>query len=403
MKEYYHILAISQKGNNWLSDIQLQVDRQLQALNIEESQIIYYNESTATQFNTSDGPKLCLALDLLDEQTSLKQRKMLRKVLSQNIPILPVYDCSNTDLVPTYLNLPSEIQHINAFKWQTPESNEHIASETLELLKLTAHDRKIFISYCREDGSGYADQLFTALSKHGFQVFKDDYSIGYGVDFQEKLFNKLDDCAFLLLIETKKSVSSSWVQKELNYALKNHYGIAVIRFPYELNVQTDTTGKAENVVRIKAEQSEILQVKEDGAHINIFTDAKLEELTRFVKKAHAIGLDLRKKYIFNSILEKCDDVDQNYKLQRSWDLILTEFELDQPVYVGVSFRPPSPLELFHLEKSMDEHKIAFGILVHDSTSMMEEQLDLNYWSMRGNKVDLVSLEEMIHQIGRYKP
>lgn len=69
-------------------------------------------------------------------------------------------------------------------------------------------DSKIFISYRREDSSGYAGRLHDALSSRfgPDRVFMDVDSIEYGVDFVEVVENAVGSCAVLIAIIGKRWV-----------------------------------------------------------------------------------------------------------------------------------------------------------------------------------------------------
>ncbi|HEY0324208.1 MAG TPA: toll/interleukin-1 receptor domain-containing protein [Pyrinomonadaceae bacterium] len=66
----------------------------------------------------------------------------------------------------------------------------------------------IFISYRREDTSGYAGRLHDALSLHfgSDRVFMDVDSIGYGVDFVEVVENAVSSCEILIAV-----IGKHWV------------------------------------------------------------------------------------------------------------------------------------------------------------------------------------------------
>lgn len=69
-------------------------------------------------------------------------------------------------------------------------------------------DSRIFISYRREDSSGYAGRLHDALSNYfgSGKVFMDVEGIGYGADFVEVLENELSSCAILIAVIGKRWV-----------------------------------------------------------------------------------------------------------------------------------------------------------------------------------------------------
>jgi hypothetical protein len=70
------------------------------------------------------------------------------------------------------------------------------------------HSSKIFISYRREDTSGYAGRLHDALSLHfgADRVFMDVDSIDYGMDFVEVVEKAVSSCEILIAVIGKRWV-----------------------------------------------------------------------------------------------------------------------------------------------------------------------------------------------------
>ena len=78
---------------------------------------------------------------------------------------------------------------------------------------------RVFISYRRDSGQTLAQLLYKQMNRHGYQMILDTESLPSGslpVALKEKINSSRD---FLLLL-TKNSLQSYWVQKEIEYALE---------------------------------------------------------------------------------------------------------------------------------------------------------------------------------------
>ncbi len=401
MKQNYFIYIIHSGRARWLKLLREAIFERQSVLEIPDSSILLKDSPEEIEVDTDIGAKICIVLLEDREKVESGQVAFLRKCIEKNIVIIPVFDFDKKEGDQFENQIPENILSINAFPWTNDDSSRELASEIFESLSLTERERKVFISYKRSDGAGYANQLFDGLNRAGFRVFKDDFSVPLGVNFQKSLMEQLDEIAYLLLIETEESGESKWIQTEINYALEKHLGVAVIRFvDSEGKPLSSTASAASGQTFLHVTTNDIQQIKEGAdANYSAFRKNRLDSILQFVRNSHAERLVARNHYLLDSIVDKCKDVGKKYSLERNWRLILNSFELEKPVYIGICYRTPRPVDMYRLEKSMEEHRIEYGILVHDASNMPEESKMLNYWSMRGNKVELMTLEEILFQIG----
>jgi hypothetical protein len=120
---------------------------------------------------------------------------------------------------------------VNAFRWD--RSAREIIPAVIARAGLAPADNRIFISYLRRETSAIADQLFVALTKRGFDVFLDRFSVQAGVRFQDHLMQELDDKAVVVVLHSKGVASrkSSWVEKELARVKRFGHGVVVLSLP----------------------------------------------------------------------------------------------------------------------------------------------------------------------------
>lgn len=77
-----------------------------------------------------------------------------------------------TSLKRVSREIPQNLRHINAIEAAAPDGNfDRIVSLVLEGFRLLRRERRLFISYKRDDSQAAANQLYDALDARGFDVF----------------------------------------------------------------------------------------------------------------------------------------------------------------------------------------------------------------------------------------
>jgi hypothetical protein len=125
--------------------------------------------------------------------------------------------------------LPESLQDLNVFEW-TANPAEMVPA-VLGAANLIPNDFRVFISYRREDGDQYADDLFAELSSRGFDVFLDRVNIRAGASFPERIREEIAHKSVLLVLETPRVDQSVWVAREVAIAAANRLAILAIHFP----------------------------------------------------------------------------------------------------------------------------------------------------------------------------
>ena len=157
--------------------------------------------------------------DNLDAKTSqiLENQK-----LDGNV-ILPIFLESFTDEIPETLS------NQNGLIFQ--ENLSKICNLILEGFELLRNERKIFISYKRNESSNIAIQLYETLEQNNFDVFLDTHSVDKGAAFQEELWHRMTDCDVILMLNTNGFLKSEWCSQELDKAHLKRIGIVHLLWP----------------------------------------------------------------------------------------------------------------------------------------------------------------------------
>jgi hypothetical protein len=101
------------------------------------------------------------------------------------------------------VELPPLLSEINAlpFSSEAP-AEERLSTAVLEAFRLLRRERRLFISYKRDDSQTLANKLYDALDSRGFDVFIDTRSVPPAANFQDELWHRLADSDVVVLIDT---------------------------------------------------------------------------------------------------------------------------------------------------------------------------------------------------------
>lgn len=146
----------------------------------------------------------------------------LQKLLDRNIPILPVV----SDLAKVSEEIPSILRTLNCLSYQAGGVSR-VTTALLECVGLLPRQRRVFLSYRRDESRQAALQLFDELSARLFDVFLDTHGVAPSVDFQAMLWHRLCDADVLLMLDTPNYFASRWTSAEFGRALAKD--IAILR------------------------------------------------------------------------------------------------------------------------------------------------------------------------------
>lgn len=153
----------------------------------------------------------------------------------------------------------------------------------------------MFISYSRRD-SEYAVRVCNALESRGISYFLDKEGIHGGQsDFTKVITNEVMDCKVFLLIGSKHSFASDWVEREIHYCVTHKHDYKTSIFPLLID---DTPIPS----HIEFELSKInWRFLSDGYSIENDLSAEVEELIKhpgigLSKKEHKARKDKKVSY-----------------------------------------------------------------------------------------------------------
>ncbi len=161
----------------------------------------------------------------------------LDAVLRSRTPVLPV--ASSADLFAE--EIPKQLQKLSCLFYDS-HGTPRISIALLECLELLPRQRRVFVSYRRDEARAAALQLFNALSSRLFDTFLDTHGIPPADDFQATVWHRLCDSDVLIMVDTPSYFDSRWTSAEYGRALAK--GISVLRIGWPGVVPSPRTSTA---------------------------------------------------------------------------------------------------------------------------------------------------------------
>ena len=147
-------------------------------------------------------------------------------LIDGRVPVVPVV--SSLERVSS--ELPSELRSLNALAYDDV-GPRRVATALLECAGLLPRQRRVFLSYRRDEARAAALQLFDALSARRYDVFLDTHGVAPGAAFQTALWHRLCESDVLVMLDTPTYFESRWSSAEFGRALAKGISILGIGWP----------------------------------------------------------------------------------------------------------------------------------------------------------------------------
>lgn len=106
-----------------------------------------------------------------------------------------------------------------------------IALWVVEALSLVRERRFSFISYRRDESTRAALQLHQMLDARGWRSFLDTHAVRPGADFQQILWDRMNDSDLLILLDSPGALKREWVKEEVARADQIGMGVLQLVWP----------------------------------------------------------------------------------------------------------------------------------------------------------------------------
>nr|WP_277990184.1 toll/interleukin-1 receptor domain-containing protein [Pandoraea sp. LA3] len=144
------------------------------------------------------------------------------------VPVVPVISAA----AHAGVELPPELRSINALIADPVDlALTRVVGAALQCLGLLPAQRRVFVSYRREESADVALQLFEALSARHFDVFLDTHSVSAAADFQAVLWHRLCDSDVLIMLDTPDYFNSRWTTQEWGKAIAKDISMLQLVWP----------------------------------------------------------------------------------------------------------------------------------------------------------------------------
>lgn len=184
-------------------------------------------------------------------------------LLRGGVPILPVV----SEVTRVREEIPETLRQLNCIAYGTPGASnasgaQRVAVALLECAGLLPKQRRVFVSYRRNESREVALQLFDELSSRQFDVFLDTHDIRPAEDFQAMLWHRLCDSDVLVMLDTPGYFESRWTNAEFGRALAK--GISVLRIGWPDLTPSPRTATASRVELLASDFQDSERVSPDA-------------------------------------------------------------------------------------------------------------------------------------------
>lgn len=207
------------------------------------------------------------------------------EIVRKKLPIIPVFHSD----VEIESQIPEFLRGVLGLKLNN--NMQELAAAMLECVGLLRNQRKVFISYVRNESHDVAIQLQQQISERKFDVFLDTQAIRYGENIEEIILHRMMDSDIMVMLDTQCYSSKFWTMKEYNAARSRHIHFLRIVWP----------GNASNLTQFPGQTFKLVENELEGANNVRIIDTKIDEILSTLENLRSKSIAMRYKKITNSI------------------------------------------------------------------------------------------------------
>jgi hypothetical protein len=241
----------------------------------------------------------------LGGQAATNDTALVKQLLDDSIVIAPLVSATKN----ARNELPPQLQHINALAFSGDESElNRVVSLVLETFRFLRSERRLFISYKRDDAQPFADRIYNELDARNFDAFLDVRSVPPAVDFQSELWHRLSDADVVVLIDTKGFRASRWTTEELARANATNIQILHLLWPGQME---DSSSAFSHFVKLKAADF-VFRIPGRGRWV---TNATLARICSEAESLRARASAARYRYLVDNFCDAAKDLGMSAYVQ----------------------------------------------------------------------------------------
>jgi hypothetical protein len=206
-----------------------------------------------------------------------------------------------SDLTRVSQEVPPQLSHVNALRHADVADTDRLASLVLETFRLLRAERRLFISYRREDAQPFAEILYDALDARGFDVFIDVRSVPPAVDFQSVLWHRMADSDIVVLIDTPGFRARRWTLEEL--ARANATNIQILHLLWPGQAEDPVSAFSHFMTLAPADFGDGSVGRGEGA-----TDDLVSRICSAAERLRARAIAARNRYLVDNFCDAATDL-----------------------------------------------------------------------------------------------
>ena len=290
-------------------------------------------------------------------------------LVDDTIPIIPVVDA----LSGYTMKVPDLLKSVNGKSCNSDAEEIEVVTLILENLSLLRKDRRLFISYKRDESTGVAEQLYDKFAAKGFDCFLDTRSVRPSSISQNELWHKLADSDVVILLDTPNFRTSEWTVAELAQANSTSVQILHLLWP---DVKADPTSAFSVFSLLKLSNFRFVATVTD--RFSTFNDRTVEQVIHDVESLRARAIAARQADLFDSVSDAARETGCNADLhpQRYMTLTCGDTKLAIMPTVGV---PSSPRLHGFLTALRHDHSDYELMALYDERGILEEWREHLSW------------------------
>ncbi len=230
MNDYFYQLIVLGKDFDIKEAIISSLKKKIEEIGIDFNHFKIINDANFDEY-TDASPSFCIYLGRKEENKQFADVELLERVVVDASLVLPIVQGSLDDFSQCVPKIISTYNGLAVSEQDKDLKVEKIVNNILEAFSLLRKNRRVFISYKRDESTSVAIQLYEALEKNGFDVFLDTHSIRPSEPFQDELWHRMADSDVVVLLNTSNFLESMWTTKELAMANKLLLGMIVVSWP----------------------------------------------------------------------------------------------------------------------------------------------------------------------------
>jgi hypothetical protein len=263
-------------------------------LGLKPDDISFLDQATAA---SRDRRLPQIGIFLADPSVAINS-SLIGELISDSVVIVPVV--SSLSRVTT--ELPPQLTHVNALELGLGGAGlDRLVALVFETFRLLRAERRLFISYKRDDAQPFSERLYDALDARGFDVFIDVRSVPPAVDFQAELWHRMSDSDVVVLVDTPGFRSSRWTTAELARANATNIQILHLLWPGQ---PEDSSSSFSHFFKLKVSDF-LMCVPGRGRYI---TQAALGRICSEAERLRARAIAARHRYLVDNFCDAARDL-----------------------------------------------------------------------------------------------